>query len=151
MAGILNRLARNPMLLGILAGLAFTTLSLPVPLPVERAIDMLASASGPVALFYIGGVLAGLSLRSLNADLFSVLVGKLVLHPLIILTVFLLWPAVDPTPRQALILNAAMPMMSIYPILGQKYGEEALCTASLVATTALSFFTISGLLWLAAP
>lgn len=39
-------------------------------------------------------------------------------------------------------------MMSIYPILAQKYGQEGLCAAALVATTVTSFFTISGFLWL---
>ena len=147
-AGILGRLARNPMLLGILAGVLFAGLDLPVPLPISRAIDMLASASGPVALFYIGGILAGLSLRSLSADVGSVLLGKLIVHPLLLLGVFLLLPAVDPALQKAAVLNAAMPMMSIYPILGQKYGREEMCTATLVATTAISFFTISSLLWL---
>lgn len=147
-AGILGRLARNPMLLGILAGVLFAGLDLPVPLPISRAIDMLASASGPVALFYIGGILAGLSLRSLSADVGSVMLGKLIVHPLLLLGVFLLLPAVDPALQKAAVLNAAMPMMSIYPILGQKYGREEMCTATLVATTVISFFTISSLLWL---
>lgn len=147
-ADIFGRLARNPMLLGILAGVLFAGLDLPVPLPASRAIDMLASASGPVALFYIGGILAGLNLRSLSADIASVLAGKLILHPLVLLACFLLLPVGDPVLQNAAIVNAAMPMMSIYPIIGQKYGEEALCTATLVATTVTSFFTISGLLWL---
>lgn len=148
-AGILGRLGKNPMLLGILTGVLFASLELPVPLPAERAIDMLASASGPVALFYIGGILAGLSVRHIAGETGSILAGKLILHPLVMLACFLLLPVADPMLQQAAIFNAAMPMMSIYPIIGQKYGREELCTAALVATTVVSFFTLSSLLWLA--
>ena len=43
---------------------------------------------------------------------------------------------------------ACVPMLSIYPIIGQKYGQEGLCAAALVATTAASFLSISAILWL---
>ena len=38
-------------------------------------------------------------------------------------------------------------MLSIYPLLSQKFGQEGLSAAALVAATTLSFFTVSGLLW----
>jgi hypothetical protein len=42
-----------------------------------------------------------------------------------------------------------MPMMGIYPVLAQKYGHDGFGAATLLATTVLSFFTIStGLWWL---
>ena len=39
-------------------------------------------------------------------------------------------------------------MLSVYPILGQRYGHGELCTASLMLATLLSFVTVSTLLWL---
>ena len=57
-------------------------------------------------------------------------------------------PGMSPQLKTIAIMNACMPMMSIYPILGQKYGKEGICAAALIAATALSFFTISGFLWL---
>ena len=41
-----------------------------------------AASAAAVSLFYVGGMLAGLSLRSMAADAAVVSVGKLVLHPL---------------------------------------------------------------------
>jgi hypothetical protein len=38
---------------------------------------------------------------------------------------------------------AAMPMMSIYPIIGGNYGYRNLCASILLVTTVLSFVTIS--------
>jgi predicted permease len=60
----------------------------------------------------------------------------------------LLFAVADPALRQAAIINASMPMATIYALLGQKYGQEGFCSAALVATTTTSFFTITGLLWL---
>ena len=48
----------------------------------------------------------------------------------------------------AAILNAGMPMLSIYPLLSQKFGQEGVSAAALVAATTASFFTVSGLLWM---
>lgn len=51
--------------------------------------------------------------------------------------------------RMAALAFAAMPMLSIYPILAQPHGEEAFCAAALLLTTLLSFVTISLWLWVA--
>ena len=56
-------------------------------------------------------------------------------------------PGSRPELATAAILNAGMPMLSIYPLLSQKFGQEGLSAAALVAATTLSFFTVSGLLW----
>ena len=54
----------------------------------------------------------------------------------------------DPQMKTAVLLNAAMPMMSMYPILGLRYGREGICAAAVFAATLCSFFTISAALWL---
>jgi sugar fermentation stimulation protein A len=65
-----------------------------------------------------------------------------------VFAVTLALPGMTPQLKTIAILNAGMPMMSIYPILGQRYGKEGICAAALIAATAVSFFTISGFLWL---
>ena len=145
---ILLRLAKNPFILSIGAGVAWAALGLQMPAPIGRVIDMLSTASAPVALFCIGGTLAGLHLKGMGADIGLIVGGKLLLHPLAVFAVSFTLPGVDPQLKTAAIMNACMPMMSIYPILGQKYGKENICAAALIAATATSFFTISGFLWL---
>ena len=145
---ILLRLAKNPFILAIAAGVAWTTVGVALPAPLARVVDMLSTASAPVALFCIGGTLAGLHLKGLGADIGLIVVGKLLLHPLAVFVVILALPNMAPQLKTIAIMNACMPMMSIYPILGQKYGKEGICAAALITATALSFFTISGFLWL---
>ncbi|MDI3513317.1 MAG: malonate transporter [Rhodocyclaceae bacterium] len=146
--GIVLSLARNPMILAILAGVALSLAGLTLPLPAARAIELLGSTAAPVALFYIGGTLAGLKVKIAAGDIGLIVAGKLVLHPLLVYLAFLALPLDGAALQTAAVLNACMPMMSIYPILAQKYGQEGLCAAALVATTVTSFFTISAFLWL---
>ena len=54
-----------------------------------------------------------------------------------------LLPPLDPAMRIACIACASMPMVSIYPILAQKYRLEGLAAAALLVTTIASFFTIN--------
>jgi predicted permease len=146
--GICMRLMKNPLILSMLLGVAFSRFDLRLPSLAARAIDMLAGASAPVALFYIGCTLAGLSWKGMVGDILGVALGKLILHPLSVFAIFLFLPVADPALRQAAVINASMPMATIYALLGQKYGQEGFCSAALVVTTVASFFTITGLLWL---
>lgn len=148
MRGILKRLLKNPMILAIILGVGFSASRLSLPLPIARAFDMLSGASAPVALFCIGGTLAGLSLKGMAGDIGTVVIGKLILHPLAVLAAFFFLPFDNPTLKTAAIINAGMPMLSIYPLLGQKYGQEGICAAALVVATIMSFFSISAWLWL---
>ncbi len=143
---IARRLARNPMLAGIVGGLALSLLELRLPPILQHSVDLLAQASAPAALFVIGGSLYGLRAGGMLADIGQVALGKLVLHPLAVFAAFALVPGLDPTLKVAALLFASAPMMSIYPILGQQYGLEQRCAAALVAATALSFFSMSALL-----
>jgi predicted permease len=59
-----------------------------------------------------------------------------------VLGLVLLFPPANPLLGTAAVLIAAMPMMSIYPVLAQRHGHERLCSAALLAATVTSFFTI---------
>lgn len=145
---IFLRLLRSPMLMSILIGVGFSALELQLPLAISRVVDLMSGASSPVALFYVGCILARINLKGMGADIGSIVIGKLIFHPLAVFGIFILIPFDSPTLRTAAIINASMPMMSIYPLLGQKYEREGICAAALVAATVMSFFTISLLLFL---
>ena len=74
--------------------------------------------------------------------------GKLILHPLMMLVVLLyVLPIQDPVLRIAALLTCSMPMMGIYPILTQKHGHDGLSAATLLVTTMASFFSLNAMLW----
>lgn len=141
------RLARNPLILAITAGVFLSLTGIGLPGPTARAVDMLANAAGAVALCAIGGSLVGLRIDGLAGDVALVVFGKLVLHPAAVFIGLTLAPGLDPDLRKAALIFASVPMITIYPLIGQAYGEGRFSAAALVAATAASFVTISGLLY----
>ncbi|APW42073.1 AEC family transporter [Rhodoferax saidenbachensis] len=146
---MLGGLARNPMIMAIAVGFAFSAADLQLPGPLARTVTLFSQASTALALFVIGGTLVGLQVHGLRARIAQITVGKLVGHPLAVLLV-LLWlvPVNDPELRTAAVLYAAMPMLGIYPLLAEKHGHQELSAATLLVTTVASFFTISALIGL---
>lgn len=143
---VLGRLARNPMMLGIVVGAAVSLTGLPVPQPLTRAIDLLAEASTAAALFAIGGTLAGLRATAMGSDLVAIVTAKLLLHPLAVWTAVQLLPSVDPGLARAMVIFAAGPMFSVYALISQPYGCEHRSAAALLGATSLSFVTLTVLL-----
>jgi malonate transporter and related proteins len=149
----LVNLARNPMVLGLLAGFVVSLLEWQLPSPVSRTVTLFAQASAALSLFVIGGSLAGLQIQGMRRQVAQIAIGKLLLHPLAMVAVLLalelagLTP-MDPQLRVGVVLTAACPMMGIFPILAQRHGRDGLAAAALLGTTIASFFTISGLLWI---
>lgn len=150
LGAVLAGLLRNPMILAIIAGMALALSGIGLPALLERPVGMVATAAAPVALIVIGGSLVGLRMDGAMAgDIAVVTTGKLVLHPVLVLALLQVIP-VGPLGRSGLadaaVLLSAMPMLSIYPVLAQRYGHERFCAATLLVTTIASFFTINALL-----
>ena len=67
------------------------------------------------------------------------------MHPLAVFAALWLLPATDAT-LSAAVLFAGMPMLSIYPVLSQKYGLVGFSAAALLAASVCSFATITVLI-----
>jgi predicted permease len=138
----LHNLSRNPMIVAMLVGLLVSASGLHLPGVLDKFVAMTASATSPVALFVIGGSLVGLRLSGIRSDIALIVLGKLLLHPLCVLGLVLMFPPANPLLGTAAVLFAAVPMMSIYPVLAQRHGHERLCSAALLVATLTSFVTI---------
>ncbi|MCD2171789.1 AEC family transporter [Rhizobium sp. C4] len=138
-------LIRNPLIISLFIGAAISASGLDFKdLSLFHAIDMLANASGAVALFIVGATLASTKATgSLLPDAAQVSIGKLVLHPLSALAVAFLMPGLEPEMRKMAIIFASSPMLTVYPIIGQRFGYQDMSSAALLMATTASFFTIS--------
>ncbi|MBT9498271.1 MAG: AEC family transporter [Zoogloea sp.] len=141
-------LRKSSLVVAIFAAFLFSLFQLGLPAQVNKAVDMLAGASAPVALFFIGGSLVGLPLKDVLLDVGVVSFAKLVLHPLAVLGGLWLFGPVDPLLAAGAILLASAPMLSIYPIFGQRHGKEGFCAATLLVATVAAFVTIATVIWL---
>jgi predicted permease len=147
------RVARMPLVLGLVAGLAMNLLGLSLPAPLARSVTLFAQATAALSLFVIGGTLVGLPLRGMGPGALAVAIGKLVGHPLAVLGAAAVLSRLGVAPSAppllaAGVLMAAVPMLSIYPILAQPYGLADRSAAALLVATAASFLTLSAALWL---
>ena len=118
-----------------------------MPIALARAVNMLAMASSAVALFVVGGMLVGLRIGGVARDAARIVAGKLILLPAAVFAPQLaLAPGLDPDLRKSMLIFASAPTLSIFPLLGRRYGQENVCAATVMMATGLSFLTMSALL-----
>ncbi|MEY4652150.1 MAG: hypothetical protein RI884_731 [Pseudomonadota bacterium] len=147
----LRTVVRNPMIHGLVLGFLFSLLGWRLPEPVSRAVGLLAASCSAIALFVIGGSLVGQAIRGVWREVSPIVVGKLLLHPMAVLLLVMVLP---PMPRElqvAVVMLAAVPQMGIYPIVAQRFGHDGLAASAQLASTVVSFFTLTALLWVLAP
>ena len=145
-------LLKNPMIVSITVGLAWSALRIPIPTPLNEFVSILGAAATPGALFAIGASLASKSAERLAvAGWLSF--AKLVLHPGAVAVAALLLFPVDPYAASVMIAAAALPVAGNVYILAQHYGVAPhRVSASILISTALSIFTISAVIaWVYVP
>lgn len=146
-AGILRTvglgLLKNPMIVSIVLGLAWSGLKLPIPGVMNDFLSLLGGAATPGALFAIGASLATKSAeRPSVAGWLSV--SKLVLHPgAVAFSALFLFP-VEPYAAAVMIAAAALPVAGNVYILAQHYRvAPQRVSASILLSTALAVVTVS--------
>ncbi|OWY02329.1 MULTISPECIES: AEC family transporter [Thioclava] len=142
LAPIALGLVKNPMIVSMVAGLAWAGLKLPMPGPLEEFMTLLGAAATPGALFAIGASLAGKSAEK-PAPAVWLSFGKLFLHPAAIAITSLLIFDVDPFAAGVMIAAAALPVAGNVYILAQHFGvAPQRVSASILVSTAVSILTV---------
>ena len=139
---ILRTMVKNPLLQSVVAGLVFASSGLTMPLVLDRTIEMLANAAAPAALFALGATLYGQPIKSAFAEISSISVLKLVVHPVLVASLFLLIPGVDLIWVKVAIIAACLPVAANVFMLSQFYNSYSGRTASaILASTVLASIT----------
>jgi predicted permease len=131
----------NPLIIGILAGLAWRITGAPLPDVAMRLVDALAATAGPVALFAMGLSLRrfGISGNVRPALVLSAL--KLFLMPALVL-VFVWLLGLPPLTAKVAVMVAAMPSgVNSYLIAVQFNTGQALASNQMTIATALAALT----------
>lgn len=153
--GILRTVAlgliKNPMIVAIVLGLAWSALALPIPAPMNEFLAILGGAATPGALFAIGASLASKSAERVSIALWLSFC-KLALHPaLVAIGVLILFP-VDPYTAAVVISASALPVAGNVYILAQHYGvAPQRVSAAILLSTAISIVTVSFVIGLVSP
>lgn len=146
---IFKGLLRNPMIVSIALGLAWSASGLALPRVAMSFLETLGAAATPGALFAIGASLAGKSAERLSVALW--LSGlKLVVHPLAVAVCALMLFPVDPFAAMVMVACAALPVAGNVFILAQHYGvAPQRVSAAILVSTGLSVLTVpAAIAWL---
>lgn len=144
-------LVRNPMIVAMVGGLAWSGLRLPMPAPAEEFLTLLGAAATPGALFAIGASLASKSAERLSIALWLSF-AKLVLHPAAVAVAALWLFAVDRFAAGVMIAAASLPVAGNVFILARHYGvAPQRVSASILISTVVSILTVSAVIaWITA-
>lgn len=143
-----GRLLRNPLLLALAVALGFSLGGVAVPETLGRVTGLLAPAAAPVALFVIGGSLYGLRVRGELGMIGFVGLGRVVLHPLLVVGVFCVFGGASLQDVWVGALFASVSVASTVAMLGQRYGYGERIAAMVVVSTLASFVSMGAVLLL---
>ncbi|RUX19728.1 AEC family transporter, partial [Mesorhizobium sp. M2A.F.Ca.ET.037.01.1.1] len=139
----LRRLFINPLIIGILAGLAWRLTGAPLPDLVERLVDTLADTAGPVALFAMGLSLRRFGISGNIRPALALSVLKLFLMPALVLA-FVWLLGLPPLTSKVAVVVAALPSgINSYLIAVQFNTGQALASNQMTLATASAVLTTS--------
>jgi malonate transporter and related proteins len=147
LGSIAAAMARNPLILAILAGVLFSATGLPLPNPLENFTGLLGNAAGPCALFALGATLAGQRLSSGMGEVSYMSTFKLFVHPAVMWFATTRLFDVDPLWATVAILGAALPIAANVFIVAKQYDTYVeRVSSAILLSTAVSVVTVSTLL-----
>ena len=145
LAALGRGLLTNPLIVGVLAGLAWRMAGVQLPEVANRLIDSLANVAAPVALFAIGLTLKKYSLSGNYRPALAVTAIKLVAMPTVALVMALLL-ALPPLPAKIVVVAAALPSGVNPFLIATQFGTgQALASNALTLGTA--FAVVSTSVW----
>lgn len=134
---------RNPIVMSVLSALVWSTLGLPVPEWLRRSLNLLGSATPPVALFCLGASLLGFNLARAWRQTGLTVMIKLLVLPLL---VFGLCRAMGLSALEVAVATtiAALPTGANAFLMSTRYGEGmAESGAAVLGSSVVSVVTLS--------
>ncbi len=139
---VVNAIFRNSLMIGITLGFLVNFSGLPLPAPLLGAIDLLARASLPVALFALGGLLTRYQLSKSFGEAGVISTISLIVQPALVW--LLAWQL--QLPDVIVLMAAAAPGLNAYLFAAMYNRGQDSAASSVLLSTLLSLFTITG--WL---
>jgi len=134
----------NPCIVAVLVGFLIIVTGVTLPSPVTGFLDMLGKIATPLAMLFVGSMLADLKFAHIFSDLLILKAAfwKLILLPLMVFGILKLFH-VSGHLLSIPVLATAMPAAASTPLLAGKYGNDSYLASKIVfMTTLLSVVTI---------
>lgn len=126
---------RNPLIVGIILGLAVNLLGLRLPPPLARTTGLIRGSAVPVALFVAGASLREYRVAGRVSEALLLTVTKLVVHPVLVWLMAVPVLRLDPSWAAVAVLTAALPVGINVTVFARRYDAAV---APVVSATLLS-------------
>ena len=135
-------IAKNPLIIASVLGVAFNLLNIPLPSAVHKTITDLGKVATPLSLVALGASFTFASAAAFRKQLIVGVSGKLVVCPLIMVALAVLLGLRAEMLVPVLIFFAAPTAVSSFPMAQQMDGDGELAASLVVFTSTLSILTI---------
>lgn len=143
---VLRKIAGNPVIASAMVGVVFSLAEIPVPLVVERSLDILSGLALPMALLIIGGSISFDLIREKLYPVCATMGIKLVFLPALGYALYRMFGLASQDFLPGLILLASPAATISYVMAKEMGGDPDFAVASISASTLLSSLTFT--LWL---
>ena len=140
---LIRSLASNPIVLGCLAGIAFSLTGIRLPVFIDNTLSLIAMVTLPLALISIG---SAISLKQLQGHFklsMAAAVFKLILLPVTGVFFMKIFGLTGAAFQTGLIFFCLPTSPAIYVLSSQMNSDTELASASIVVSTLLSFVSLS--------
>jgi predicted permease len=139
----LQDIIRNPLIIGIIAGLSVNLIGIKIPTVIIDTNLYLAKMTLPLALISIGGTLNFLQLKQNIKPALVASIAKIIISPLVLIILFVIWP-IEPLAAGVLFLLTASPTATASFIMVKAMkGNSDLAAKIIIISTLLSLFTVT--------
>ncbi len=136
----------HPIPLPIISGLLYAQTGWGLPAVIDKPLQLLGSAFGPIALVLVGVTLARTPLRGQLAPSLWITLSKNLVLPLLVGVSAWAW-GITGLPLTVMVVAAALPMGANVFLFAQRYEvAQELTTAAMGLSTALALFTLSAVM-----
>ncbi|MES2976595.1 MAG: AEC family transporter [Pseudomonadota bacterium] len=137
----------HPVPLPIIAALLFAQTGLVIPDVIDKPLQLLGNAFGPLALVLVGVTLAYTPVGSHLRGAFALAVVKNLVHPALVAAAGLAL-GLSGVPLAVMVVTSSLPIGANVFLFSQRYKvAEELITASVVVSTALAMLTVPLVMW----
>ena len=139
-----KRILINPVIICTGIGLLIFRFSIKLPIPIDKAVNMVGSMTTPLSMLIIGAMLADINIKEAIVGYKVYLVSFLRLIAAPIITLFILKAlGVEGLILKVLVVIEAMPAAATAAVFTEKYGgNESLTSRCILMTTVFSIITI---------
>jgi len=139
---VLRGIATNPLIIASLLGVAVNLLGLRLPTGVHKCVTDLGRVATPLSLVVLGGEFRFSRIRGVSRQLFLAVAGRLVIAPLVMVSLGIALGFRGDSLVPVLIMFGAPTAVSSFTMAQQMDGDSTLAASAVVFSTGLSILTI---------